>query len=165
MTDADLPASHGRMPDERRKRSTEIIDQPEQEVKLPPLFRVLLHNDDYTTMEFVIQVLESVFLMHPAVHLHHHPVRFGRVHQKDRLEYLDDELHRRVVVVVEQHPEEGRQLHLLLGLVDDLSAALAAFVWHPAMRRRQVCVRHPPSSSVILFGASTFSISLRATQR
>ena len=66
MTDADLPASHGRMPDERRKRSTEIIDQPEQEVKLPPLFRVLLHNDDYTTMEFVIQVLESIFLMHPA---------------------------------------------------------------------------------------------------
>lgn len=66
MTDAGPPASHGRMPDERRKRSTEIIDQPEQEVKQPPLFKVLLHNDDYTTMEFVVQVLESVFLMHPA---------------------------------------------------------------------------------------------------
>ena len=66
MSDADLPASHGRMPDERRKRSTEVLDQPEQEVKLPPLFRVVLHNDDYTTMEFVVQVLESIFLMHPA---------------------------------------------------------------------------------------------------
>ena len=27
----------------------------------PPLFRVLLHNDDYTTMEFVVFVLQSVF--------------------------------------------------------------------------------------------------------
>ena len=27
----------------------------------PPLFKVLLHNDDYTTMDFVIMVLVSVF--------------------------------------------------------------------------------------------------------
>jgi ATP-dependent Clp protease adaptor protein ClpS len=27
----------------------------------PPLFRVLLHNDDFTTMEFVVHVLQSVF--------------------------------------------------------------------------------------------------------
>jgi ATP-dependent Clp protease adaptor protein ClpS len=54
------------MPDERRKRSTELIDQPEQEVRQPPVYQVVLHNDDYTTMEFVVTVLESIFLMHPA---------------------------------------------------------------------------------------------------
>lgn len=28
---------------------------------IPPLYKVLLHNDDYTTMEFVIAVLQNVF--------------------------------------------------------------------------------------------------------
>src|SRR5215470_12796083 len=38
-----------------------VVTETEKKVKLPPMFKVLLHNDDYTTMEFVVQVLESVF--------------------------------------------------------------------------------------------------------
>lgn len=30
-------------------------------VEKPPLYKVLLHNDDYTSMEFVVMVLTSVF--------------------------------------------------------------------------------------------------------
>lgn len=32
-----------------------------QETKPPQMFRVLLHNDDYTTMDFVVAILVSVF--------------------------------------------------------------------------------------------------------
>ena len=31
------------------------------EVKGPSLYKVLLHNDDYTSMEFVVSILEQVF--------------------------------------------------------------------------------------------------------
>lgn len=38
-----------------------VVTEPAKRVKVPPLYKVLLHNDDYTTMEFVVRVLESVF--------------------------------------------------------------------------------------------------------
>ena len=45
---------------------TGVVTETEKKVKLPPMYRVLLHNDDYTTMEFVVQVLQSVFHKSPA---------------------------------------------------------------------------------------------------
>ncbi len=42
-----------------RKGSTATKDR--DKVQEPPLYKVLLHNDDYTSMEFVISVLEKVF--------------------------------------------------------------------------------------------------------
>jgi ATP-dependent Clp protease adaptor protein ClpS len=36
------------------------------ELNEPPRFRVLLHNDNYTTMDFVVQILEVVFGKAPA---------------------------------------------------------------------------------------------------
>lgn len=33
----------------------------DEEVREPKLYRVLLHNDDYTTMEFVVLILVDIF--------------------------------------------------------------------------------------------------------
>jgi len=49
-----------------RQTSGEVLERTRQETKKPELFKVLLLNDDYTTMDFVIDILESVFHKQPA---------------------------------------------------------------------------------------------------
>jgi len=39
----------------------ELLTRSEEQVKEPEEYRVLLLNDDYTTMEFVVSVLMTVF--------------------------------------------------------------------------------------------------------
>ncbi|MDU9050590.1 MAG: ATP-dependent Clp protease adapter ClpS [Candidatus Electrothrix sp. Rat3] len=39
----------------------EILTKDKKDLQEPPLYKVLLHNDDYTTMEFVVMVLETIF--------------------------------------------------------------------------------------------------------
>ena len=43
----------------------EVTDETKDEVREPSMFRVLLHNDDYTTMEFVVEILITVFNKSP----------------------------------------------------------------------------------------------------
>lgn len=44
----------------------ELIVKGRQEIKPPPLYKVFLINDDYTTMDFVVHILEKVFHKHPV---------------------------------------------------------------------------------------------------
>jgi ATP-dependent Clp protease adaptor protein ClpS len=39
------------------------VEEARPKVKRPPLYRVVLINDDFTPMEFVVDILESVFGM------------------------------------------------------------------------------------------------------
>jgi ATP-dependent Clp protease adaptor protein ClpS len=41
--------------------STLAESRSDQKVARPRLWRVLLHNDDYTTQEFVVWILETIF--------------------------------------------------------------------------------------------------------
>jgi len=71
--------------DERRRRGegtpgTAVITRTKPQVKRPNLYRVLLLNDDYTPMEFVVHVLERFFNKNREeataimLHVHQHGV-------------------------------------------------------------------------------------------
>jgi ATP-dependent Clp protease adaptor protein ClpS len=76
-----------RMADDDRKRrnepggpSTAVITKTKPQTKRPSMYRVLILNDDYTPMEFVVHVLERFFGKdHEAatrimLHVHHHGI-------------------------------------------------------------------------------------------
>ena len=47
--------------DEEGEEGAVIATKERKKVKRPPRYKVLLHNDDYTTMEFVIFILQHCF--------------------------------------------------------------------------------------------------------
>jgi ATP-dependent Clp protease adaptor protein ClpS len=63
--------------------------KPEKKLKRPRLYRVLLHNDDYTTREFVVQILHAVFhrdeqdAIRIMLHVHHNGVGVAGVFTRE----------------------------------------------------------------------------------
>jgi len=47
--------------DYERGNSGQIDTQDKQKIELPKQYKVILHNDDYTPMEFVVEILIDVF--------------------------------------------------------------------------------------------------------
>jgi ATP-dependent Clp protease adaptor protein ClpS len=46
-----------------RQREDTVLEARRAKVKAPPMFKVVLLNDDYTPMDFVVAVLQKFFLL------------------------------------------------------------------------------------------------------
>lgn len=44
-----------------KQPGVQTLTRPKAQIKKPPMFRVVLHNDDYTTRDFVVDILQNVF--------------------------------------------------------------------------------------------------------
>ena len=52
--------------DPSKERDRSVATKERSKSARPPRFKVILYNDDYTPMEFVVQVLEGVFQISPS---------------------------------------------------------------------------------------------------
>lgn len=63
--------------------------KPEKKTKRPKLFKVLMHNDDYTTRDFVVWVLQTVFnksegdAIRVMLHVHHNGVGVAGLYTRE----------------------------------------------------------------------------------
>ena len=55
--------SEKRHEEERHGGQDLAVEEARPKLKQPPLYQVVLINDDYTPMEFVVDILESIFGM------------------------------------------------------------------------------------------------------
>ena len=98
---------------EEKKPGGEVLEKTKPKTKKPTLFKVLLHNDDHTTMHFVVEILESVFHKSPAeayrimMHVHTQGVGIAGVYPFEVAET-------KVVMVDERAKDAGHPLRCSL---------------------------------------------------
>lgn len=73
----------------KHDKDYEVVTERKQKVAEPPLYKVLLHNDDYTTMEFVVMILETIFHKSPVeatrimLNVHNSGIGLAGIYPKD----------------------------------------------------------------------------------
>ncbi|MCZ6679066.1 MAG: ATP-dependent Clp protease adapter ClpS [Candidatus Poribacteria bacterium] len=72
--------------DNEQEHDVAVVPETQKKVKKPPLYKVLLHNDNFTTMEFVVEVLQTIFhkseldAVHIMLAVHHQGVGVAGVY-------------------------------------------------------------------------------------
>ena len=76
-----------------------VVTETEKKLKKPPLYKVLLHNDNYTTQEFVVYILQSIFRHPPTkatqimLHVHRRGIGVAGVYTYEVAETKVDQVH------------------------------------------------------------------------
>lgn len=89
------------MGERKNERQGGVLEKARDQTRRPELYRVLLHNDDYTSMDFVIDILESVFSKSPAeahrvmMHVHQNGIGVAGVYTHEVAETHVAEVHAR----------------------------------------------------------------------
>jgi len=71
------------------RTGTAVETRTKPRLKRPRMYKVLLHNDDYTTMEFVVFVLQGIFhhseaeAMQIMLHVHKHGIGVAGVYTRE----------------------------------------------------------------------------------
>lgn len=99
------------MSENETRRDERTVTRQRPKTKKPRLWRVVFHNDDYTTMEFVVMVLMKHFRKSVAeatqvmLQVHHKGSGIAGV-------YTRDEAESKVSIVTEEAEQNGMPLKL-----------------------------------------------------
>ena len=80
------------MPKDQTRGDQDVLERRKSKVKQPRRYKVLLHNDDFTTMELVVHILISVFhkpraeAFHIMLTVHHKGIGVAGVYDRDTAE-------------------------------------------------------------------------------
>lgn len=105
-------------------QDTEVLEKTEEQIEEPPMYACVLLNDDYTTMEFVIEALMSVFnkTLEEAVQLtikiHHEdegvagifPKQIAEFKQKKVMDLAYQEDHPLKCILRKESPSNNKKL-------------------------------------------------------
>ena len=87
------------MPGKKESLQGSVATRDRTKITEPPLYKVLLHNDDYTSMEFVVSILIGIFHKSPAeatrimFNVHEQGIGIAGIYSREICETKIDKVH------------------------------------------------------------------------